>query len=132
MEQRSKSGHRGRSSKKLIEAAQWVYGKEGQSYCLTCRKAARQKKAQTKCEKGEECKNREPDLLPENQTIFECFRLCESQLRVGFGGAFALDWSVIIRIANDMDIETGRLFYILLRAFESVLIGNLNRKESKT
>ena len=55
--------------------------------------------------------------------------LCESQLRVGMGGAFALDWSVVIRVAEDMGIETGRIFYILLQGFQDILIGSLKKEK---
>ncbi len=40
-----------------------------------------------------------------------------------------MDWNVLIRVADDMGIETGRIFYLLLREFEGVLIGSMNRKE---
>jgi hypothetical protein len=65
-----------------------------------------------------------PELLPENELLFECFTLCETQLRVSAAGPFALDWGVIVRVAEDLGIKTDLQFYSLLGVFEhSVMQG---------
>jgi len=63
-----------------------------------------------------------PDLLPENEPLFECFTLCETQLRVSPVGPFALDWGVIVRVAEDLGIKTDLQFYTLLGVFERSVI----------
>jgi hypothetical protein len=64
--------------------------------------------------------------MEENEAIFEIFCLCESQLRVGFGGAYALDWSVVMKAAEVRGVDIGPLFFILLKHFEQALIERLS------
>jgi hypothetical protein len=63
-----------------------------------------------------------PDISPENEELLECFRLCESQLRATDGGAYAMDWNVVIVVAESMSIPIDGLFYRLLRHYESILL----------
>jgi hypothetical protein len=73
-----------------------------------------------------------PGLLPDNERLFELLTTCDSQLRAGFGGAYALDWGVVTRMADEMGIETDREFYQLLKAFESTMLGAIRKKQPKT
>ena len=68
-----------------------------------------------------------PNISQELQDILGCFIICEYQLRIGFSGAYALDYSTVIKVANDMGLKTDKLFYRLLRIFEGILIKELNR-----
>lgn len=43
------------------------------------------------------------------------------------GGIIGLDWSVLIRMADDRLIETDEFFYKALRAYESVMAEEINR-----
>jgi hypothetical protein len=64
------------------------------------------------------------------QAIVDCFLLCETQLRIGMGGAYALDYNVIFQVANSLGIPIDRKFLRLLKAFEVTIIDEINR-ESK-
>ena len=75
----------------------------------------------------DDCEKRMPALTEENQTLFECFTLCASQLRVSME-PFAMDWNVAMEVARAMNIEIDAVFFRLLRAFESALIESLRTK----
>ena len=66
--------------------------------------------------------------MPENTELFHCFCLCDSQLRAGMGGAYAMDWNVVIRVAEDRGVETDDRFYFQLRNFEHALIEEIGKK----
>lgn len=51
-------------------------------------------------------------------------------MRAGFGGAYALDWQVIMKAAHDMGIRRNYLFYRALKIFESAMISKMNEKQS--
>ena len=67
--------------------------------------------------------------LRADERLFDCFTLCDTQLRAGFGGAYALDWNVVREVARAMGIARDRAFYVLLRAFEETMIP-LTRKKA--
>jgi hypothetical protein len=69
-----------------------------------------------------------PELLPDNESIFTCIALCDSQCRAGVGGVYALDWAVILRAADDMGIETDMMFYQLVRAYEATMVREVNAR----
>lgn len=57
--------------------------------------------------------------------------LCSSQLLVGNGGAYAMNWEVVAKVAGTMGIMVDYAFYILLRAFERTMISELQKVEEK-
>lgn len=69
-----------------------------------------------------------PELMPEAGEYFECFTLCDSQLRAGFGGAYALDWGVVIKVAEAMDMNIDDKFFVMLKAFENAMLTDTNKK----
>ena len=69
--------------------------------------------------------------LRADERLFDCFTLCDTQLRAGFGGAYALDWNVVTEVARAMGIETDRTFYVLLKAFEETMIPLTHKKAAK-
>lgn len=77
------------------------------------------------------CENKQPELPIELMGIFNCLSVCSSQLRVGFGGAYALDYGVIIQAASDFGIKTDRLFYRIMQGYESVLIKELSNQSEE-
>lgn len=68
-------------------------------------------------------------MFPENGPAYSCILLCSNQLRVGFGGAYALDWNVVARVADDLEITTDELFWGTLRICEDIIIGSLRKGE---
>jgi|GEM_PF-6582455 hypothetical protein len=70
-----------------------------------------------------------PELHPDNERLFDCFTLCDMQLRVGFTGAYALDWGIVRDVAVAMGIETDAAFYTLLRVFDGTLVAELKSGE---
>ena len=72
-----------------------------------------------------------PELFDENQDLFRCFTLCASQLRAGFSGAYALDWNVVMRVADDLGIVTDETFYGMLQHFEHAMLNTMNKASSK-
>lgn len=75
----------------------------------------------------DECENRMPELTEENQTLFECFTLCASQLRAAME-PFAMDWRVVVEVARAMGIKRNKIFFRFLRTFEAVLIESIKNK----
>lgn len=96
------------------------------SYCSNCRAAALKKHIERDCY---DCPNREPVLLSENEDIWEVFILCETQLRAGFGGAYALDWNVTIKAAESRGLEINPQFFVLLKCFEQTFMEKLNEEK---
>lgn len=108
--------------------AEWLYGKSGNYFCHQCKIVAQKTKKELDCET---CSNRMPEVSYELQALLNCFTLCEYQLKVGFGGPYALDYATIIRVADDIGLQTNSTFYRLLKVFEEVLIKELNKKNNK-
>jgi hypothetical protein len=46
-------------------------------------------------------------------------------------GAYALDWTTIIRVADDLGIRTDIDFYSLLHAYEGTLMREARKKQKK-
>ena len=72
-----------------------------------------------------------PELMQEAGEYFECFTLCDSQLRAGMGGAYALDWNVVIRTAEAMNINIDDKFFVMLKAFENAMLMEVNKGNGK-
>lgn len=72
-----------------------------------------------------------PELMQEAGEYFECFTLCDSQLRAGMGGAYALDWNVVIRTAEAIDINIDDKFFVMLKAFENAMLMEVNKGNGK-
>jgi hypothetical protein len=70
-----------------------------------------------------------PELDEETETLLNCFRLCDSQLRSSMGGVFAMDWNSVDNVARALNIDQDVTFYAALKQYETVLIEELNRKE---
>jgi hypothetical protein len=64
--------------------------------------------------------------------ILDLVRIAHRQLRIGFGGAYGLDWPVIVRMADDAGITTDAEWYELLETVEGELIGALAPKDTGT
>lgn len=45
--------------------------------------------------------------------------ICQTQWRAGFGGAYGLDYGVIIQTAAALGIETGQIFFEKIRVYEN-------------
>ena len=54
--------------------------------------------------------------------------LCDRQLRASMG-VIGLDWNVVIKVAGTMKIDIDKKFYRMLKAFENVLIEEINAKK---
>ena len=103
----------------------WLYGNGGRKYCATCKAAAKQRKVTKECSA---CRNRldaDPAIVP----YFDCFTLCDTQLRAAFGGAYAMDWSVVMQAATAQGIALDARFFRLLKLFEAGMLGHMNKKE---
>ena len=73
-----------------------------------------------------------PELLEENQRIYEFFHLGESQWRVGPSGAYALDYGVIIEMAKAMNIEVDGAFFEKLKTFEGAILSKIQKKSEES
>jgi hypothetical protein len=73
-----------------------------------------------------------PEIPRSLFSFWECFLTCDSQLRAGFGGAYALDWKVVMMVARDMGIKRTRFFYRALKTFEGSMIEAMNKKQPQT
>lgn len=64
------------------------------------------------------------------QRVWRCCQLCDSQLRAGFGGAYAMDWGVVLTVTEDLSIERDDMFYRSLKVYEHALLKHVNKKHS--
>lgn len=87
---------------------------------------AKKRKRRPSCE---ECSKAPPQLYPENGPVYTCLGLCSGQFRVGFGGAYAIDWNVVSRVADDLGIKTDELFWSSIQICEDIIIKNLKKGE---
>jgi hypothetical protein len=53
-------------------------------------------------------------------------------LRVGFGGAYALDWNVVFAIARNYGIDVDDEFIRYLQIYECAYINRINDAKGKT
>lgn len=67
-----------------------------------------------------------PRVTKRCEEIIEIVSIAGRQLRVGFGGAYALDWSIVARIADDSAIETDGDWWRLVSVVEGELVRALN------
>ena len=102
-----------------------MYGRQGKPYCDACKVVA--KKTNKELD-SEDCSNRPPEISYELNILLDCFIICDTQLKAGMGGAYALDFSIITKVAETFGIETDKTFYKLLKAFEGTLLKNVNKK----
>ena len=72
-----------------------------------------------------------PELLEENQRIYELFNLGASQCRLGPSGVYAFDYGVIIEMSKAMDIEIDGAFFEKLKAFETVVLTEIQKRNKK-
>lgn len=70
-----------------------------------------------------------PELYEENQKLFECFTLCDSQLRAGGMGIIGLDWNVVIQVARTMKIQIDDDFFRKLKGFEQIIMERINARK---
>jgi hypothetical protein len=61
--------------------------------------------------------------------LWDCFTTCDSQARVSFGAAYALDWRVIRDMAQDTGMVTDDSFYRALKLFESKMLDAMKKKQ---
>jgi hypothetical protein len=69
-----------------------------------------------------------PDLADETKEHFQCFSLCDSQVRAAMS-AYALDWSIVLQVAQAMGLKPTYRFFLMLKAFENSMISEINRKQ---
>jgi hypothetical protein len=65
----------------------------------------------------------------EDEDLWEVITISASQLRVGFSGPFALDWTVIVRMADDYGIPTTPRFYRLVAHMESAMMKAISKEK---
>lgn len=99
----------GRRNKKLLKASDWAATK--QDYCESCRLIHNG----AKCDG---CDWRCPEKLPGNAEVDELWQFARTQWRVAFGGAYALDYSAVIRIAEALEIDVTPSLMEKIRVLE--------------
>lgn len=99
----------------------WRYGTK-RAYCETCTESARQQQIIRDCDR---CSWKMPDIDPSLADIWECFTLCETQLRVSTGGVYALDWHCVMAVASALCVPVDRAFFTFLKTFEQAMIAAL-------
>ncbi len=68
-------------------------------------------------------------MLPENKQIWDLLRVCDTQWRVGFGGAYGLDYAPIFFVAQSMGIITGLDFVRKIKSWEHEVLGLMAAKD---
>lgn len=67
-----------------------------------------------------------PGTTPRGEEIMGIVAIAGRQFRVSFSGAYALDWNVIARLADDSGVETDGDWWRLLSVVEGELITAMN------
>lgn len=72
-----------------------------------------------------------PDVLEENEQILNLFNLAGTQWRMGPAGVTGLDYGVIIEMAKVMNIEITQFFFEKIKAFETVVLTEMQKRSKK-
>lgn len=60
--------------------------------------------------------------MKENQNAAELFLVCQSQWRVGFGGAYGLDYAVLDKVSVWLGFEMDRDLFLKIRLLERMCL----------
>ena len=93
---------------------------------MACRDVHKKRDKDVQCD---ECEARPEEILEENSDIWHLLSLCSSQWRVGMGGAYGLDYGVVMEVAKAMWFDTDEIFFEKLRAYEAAVLDEMNKKE---
>jgi hypothetical protein len=72
-----------------------------------------------------------PPVSDRGEEILDLVRMAHRQLRVGFGGAYGLDWNVIARLADDAGITTDARWWELFSIAEGEFIAAITPKKDQ-
>lgn len=67
-----------------------------------------------------------PKTTPRAGEVLDLVTLAKRQLRVGFSGAYALDWNVMARLADDAGVKTSPGWWLMVAAAEAEYVTALN------
>ena len=84
-------------------------------YCTSCLRSQIRAKKELRCPT---CEYRRPDLLPDNEEVWELWAAVSSQWRTTFGGLVGLDFGAVREIANLLDVDLTRDIFEKLRTLE--------------
>ena len=56
------------------------------------------------------------------EPYWQCFTECDSQLRGTGGSIYALDWSIVFKVAEVHGLNIDEKFILYLKAFEGTMI----------
>lgn len=69
-----------------------------------------------------------PDIDPGLLDIWECVTACDSQVRASTGGAYALDWAVVLSAAHAFGACVTPRFFRLLRIYEATMLAAISKQ----
>jgi len=101
---------------------EWYADENGRRYCETCKVKY---EGSPPCEG---CKNRCQDLAPENEEAFELWCAVQTQWRASSSGVLGLDYGIVFKIAQFLQIEMSRCLFHKIQALERVFLVKQNKK----
>ncbi len=105
--------------------SQWI--KDGRAtYCEVC---LRKKKMQGRDPGCDKCRDRMPDILLENEQIWELVSLGSGQIRVGAESVIGFDYGILMKMAQAIGIRIDRGFFRKIKAVESVVFKKEKKKQ---
>lgn len=75
------------------------------------------------------CLSPRPEMTPRAELALDLVSMARGQLRMGFGGAYALDWTVMARLADDFGVETDDQWWQMVVIAEHELIRAVTPKK---
>lgn len=108
-------GKRGSRTKKLIRWWRWATDTRRAGLCAACRKRHEKRNDPLQC-RG--CGQEAPQILAVNVPIARLMLACETQWRVGFGGAYGLDYNAVFAVAGALHIPLDATVLRGLQALE--------------
>lgn len=69
--------------------------------------------------------------MPGNEEIWQLLVLAQTQWRATFGEFYGLDFGVLIRMAKELGISTGQIFFEKLSIYEKEVLKILRSKKEE-
>lgn len=77
------------------------------------------------------CSRRRPEINGGLAPYWACFLFCETQLRVGMSGVYALDWPAIFCVAESLALPVDTVFTRLLKVFEGAMMKEITKRRKE-
>lgn len=120
---------RPRIHKKLIEVWEKLNDRNIIEYCAACQKNFSRTPEKLLCNTKKGCPNQPPKLLTENIDAWELWNACATQWRASAFGPLGLDYSIVFKMAEFLEITIDNDMMQKIKALEYAYLKNCLPKE---